>query len=52
MGSRSHLLLLGGGLGGGVIRYQVVIKEKSQDFRSPEVGISEIYIILKISLHR
>ena len=42
-GGWGHLLLGRGG---------VVIKEKSPDFRSPEVGISEIYVILKISLHR
>ena len=38
-GRRSHVLLLGGG---GVVRCQGVIKEKSPDFRSPEVGISGV----------
>ena len=36
---RSHLLHLGGG-GSGDVRCRGVIKEKSPDFRSPEVGIS------------
>ena len=39
---RSHLLLLGGGGGGRVVRCQGVIKEKSPDFRSLEVGISGV----------
>ena len=39
MGRRSHLLFLGGG--GGIVRYRGVIKEKSPDYRSSEVGISE-----------
>ena len=40
MGRRAHLLLLGGG--GGVVRCHSVIKEKSPDFRSPEICISVI----------
>ena len=36
MGRRSHLLHRQGG----VVRYRGLIKEKSPDFRSPEVGIS------------
>ena len=36
---RSYLLHLGGG-GSGEVRCRGVIKEKSPDFRSPEVGIS------------
>ena len=40
MGRKSHLPFLGGGGGGGVIRYRVVMKEKSPDFRPSEVGIS------------
>ena len=40
MGRRSHLCFLEG-VGGGVVRYRgQVIKQKSPDFRSPEVGIS------------
>ena len=38
MGRRSHLLFLRGG--GQVVRYRGVMKGKSPDFRSPEVGIS------------
>ena len=38
MGRRSHLLLLG--VGSGEVRCRRVIKEKSPEFRSPEVGIS------------
>ena len=41
MWRRSHLLFLRGG--GGVARYRGVIKEKSPDFRSPEVGISALH---------
>ena len=40
MWRRSHLLFLGGG--GQVVRYQGVIKGKSPDFRSPEIGISAL----------
>ena len=40
IGRRSHLLHLGGG--GGEVRCRGVIKEKSPDFRSPEVGISAV----------
>ena len=37
-GRRSQLRFLEGG---GVVRYRGVIKQKSPDFRSPEVGVSE-----------
>ena len=40
MWRRSHLLFLGGG--GQVVRYQGVVKGKSPDLRSPEVGISAL----------
>ena len=43
MGRRSHLLFLRGGGGCGVVRYRGVIKEKSPDSSSPEVGISEVH---------
>ena len=46
MGRRSHLLFLG--RGGQVVQYRGVIKGKSPDFRSPEVGIS----VLEISAFR
>ena len=48
MARRSHFLFLWGGEGEGegegvgVVRYRGVIKEKSPDFRSPEVGTSEV----------
>ena len=38
MGRRSRLRFREGD---GVIRYRGVIKQKSPDFRSPEIGISE-----------
>jgi len=37
-GRRSHLLFIGGR--GAVVRCRGVIKKKSPDFTSPEVGIS------------
>ena len=51
MGRRSHLLFIGGG--GGVLRYGGVTKQKSPDFRSPEVGISALlnYFLLIAKLH-
>ena len=45
----------GGGLisvflrGGGVVRYRGVIKQKSPDFRSPDVGIS---VVMKVELQK
>ena len=39
MGRWGHHFFLGGVGMGGVVRCQGVIKEKSPDFRSPEVGI-------------
>jgi len=40
MERRSHLLLVGEG--GGVVRCPGVIKEKSPDFRSSEVGAASL----------
>ena len=40
MGRRSRLPFLEGGGGVGVVQYRGVMKEKSPDFRSSEVGIS------------
>ena len=40
MGRRAHRFFVGGG--GGVVLCRHDIKEKSPDFRSPEVGISAI----------
>ena len=42
MGWRGHRFFLGGGGGVEVVQCQGVIKEKSPDFRSPEVGISGV----------
>ena len=44
MGRRVHRFFLGGG----VFRYQAVIKEKSTELRSSEVGIS-VLVVKKIS---
>ena len=51
MGKRSHLLFLcRGGGAGGVVRYQGVIKEKSPDFTSQEVGISGNMVSISTTL--
>ena len=41
MGRRGHRFFLWGG-GGGVVKYQGAVKEKSPEFRSQEVGISAV----------